>query len=349
MIKILHSADWHMDSPIQGRTPEQTALLQQNLLRLPQLITSAAVSQGCDLMVLSGDLFDGPSSPESISALRSALEEFGRPVFISPGNHDPLTAGSIWRTQVWPKNVHIFSAALECVELPGCRVYGAAFTGAENDGLLSDFRAEFADKPAIGVFHGDPTQANSPYSPITTEQVSNSGLDYLALGHIHKGDSFRAGKTLCAWPGCPMGRGFDELEEKGVLIVTVDESSTQARFLPLDTPRFYDWQCTGDPATALSRLLPAVGSYDFYRITLTGECTPPDLQALQQQFARFPNLTLRDRTVPPLDIWGKVDEDSLDGVYFSLLRKQLDQGTEAAELAARISRQILEGLEVELP
>lgn len=349
MIKILHSADWHMDSPIQGRTTEQTALLRQSLLRLPQLITAAAVTQGCDLMVLSGDLFDGPATPESVAALRSALEEFGRPVFIAPGNHDPLNAASVWHSQIWPKNVHIFSPALECVEMPHYRVYGAAFTTAESHSLLADFQIQPASKPAIGVFHGDPTQANSPYSPITAEQVSNSGLDYLALGHIHKGGSFRTGKTLCAWPGCPMGRGFDELDEKGVLIVTLDDSGAQSQFLPLHTPRFYDWECSGEPAEALGRLLPAVGNYDFYRITFTGECEPPNLEALQMQFSHFPNLILRDRTVPPLNVWETADRDSLEGVYFSLLRNQLEENRENAELAARISRQILEGLEVELP
>ena len=354
MIKILHSADWHLDSPIQGRTPEQTQLLQQNLLRLPQRIAAAALSQGCDLMVLSGDLFDGPASRESIHALRDALKEAAMPVFITPGNHDPLTAASPWLTESWPENIHIFKApVMESVALPelDCRVYGAGFTGSQAAGVLDGFHCDGSEKHRIGVFHGEPMQFSSPNGVISGELVKQTGLDYLALGHIHKGDSFRAGKTLCAWPGCPMGRGFDELGEKGVLIVTLDESSAQAQFLPLDDPRFYDWECVAgsDAAASLSRLLPAVGSYDFYRVTLTGESEALDLDALLRQFDRFPNLQLRDRTVPPLDIWGSAGADSLEGVYFAMLRQQLAERPEAAQLAARISRQILEGLEVTLP
>ena len=351
MIKILHSADWHMDSPIQGRTPEQSQLLRQALLRLPQQVAAVAMAQGCDMMLLAGDLFDGPASPESIAALRNALEEVRIPVFITPGNHDPLS--SVWREHAWPENVHIFtSSTMESVVPAGlnCRVYGASFAGTEAEGMLDGFRADHKEQYAIGILHGDPTQATSPYFPITADQVSSSNLDYLALGHIHKGDSFRAGKTLCAWPGCPMGRGFDELEEKGVLIVTLDDT-VQTRFLPLDTPRFYDWECDAahDAAAALSRILPAVGNTNFYRITLTGECEPPDLNALTKQFSHFPNLALRNRTVPPLDIWGSAGNDSLEGVYFDMLRRQLADQPEAVELAARISRQILEGLEVVLP
>ena len=351
MIKILHSADWHLDSPIQGRTPEQTQLLRQALLRLPPQVTAAAISQGCDLMLLAGDLFDGPASAESIAALRSALEEVRIPVFITPGNHDPLNA--LWREYSWPDNVHIFtSSTMESVVPEGlnCRIYGASFAGMEADGMLEGFRAECQEQYAIGILHGDPTQATSAYCPITANQVSNSNLDYLALGHIHKGDSFRAGKTLCAWPGCPMGRGFDELDEKGVLIVTLDDT-VEARFLPLDTPRFYDWQCnvSDDAGAAIKNMLPAAGNADFYRITLIGECDNINLDALTTEFSHFPNLILRDRTVAPLDVWGSAGEDSLEGVYFDILRRQLADQPETAELAARISRQILEGLEVVLP
>ena len=44
MIKFLHSADWHLDSPIQGRTEAQTALLKQALLRIPQQVALPLVT-----------------------------------------------------------------------------------------------------------------------------------------------------------------------------------------------------------------------------------------------------------------------------------------------------------------
>ena len=357
-MKLLHSADWHLDSPIQGRTEEQTALLKAALLQVPHQVCAAAKAEGCHLMLLAGDLFDGPASPESIKALRDALEEVAIPVFIAPGNHDFCSHDSVWRREVWPENVHLFlSGTMESVLLPAlsCRVYGAAFTAAASDGLLEDFRAETDARYTLGVLHGDPTQASSPYCPVTAGQIRDSGLDYLALGHIHKGGSVTEGKTLCAWPGCPMGRGFDEPEQKGVLVVSLDDSGCRSRFLPLDTPRFYDWTADAgpDPASTLGQLLPPVGNRDFYRVTLTGEWEAPDTEALRRAFCRFPNLTLRDRTEPPLDIWAHAGEDSLEGVYFGLLRQQLetaDENTrEAILLAARISRQILENREVKLP
>ena len=357
-MKILHSADWHLDSPIIGRTEARTALLKAALLEVPHKVIAAARAEGCDLILLAGDLFDGIATPESVKALKDALGEAGIPVCIVPGNHDFLSPTSPWLTELWPENVHIFTAPhWESISFPAldCRIYGAAFTGPESEGLLESFRAEQEEAFAIGILHGDPTVAASPYCPITVRQIEASNLDYLALGHIHKGNRITAGNTLCAWPGCPMGRGFDELESKGVLIVTLDATGCDARFLPLDTPRFFDLSCEAgsDAAASLSQLLPAVGNEDFYRVTFTGESEMLDMALLEKAFSQFPNLILRDRTEPPMDIWANVGEDSLEGVYFGLLQQQLEDADEDTRekilLAARISRRILENREVKLP
>ena len=59
-MKILHSADWHLCSPLQGRSEAQTQLLKAHLLQIPGKIAALCRAEGCDLMLLAGDLFDGP-------------------------------------------------------------------------------------------------------------------------------------------------------------------------------------------------------------------------------------------------------------------------------------------------
>lgn len=356
-MKILHSADWHLGSPLQGRTEAQAELLKDALLSVPDQITALCRQEQCDLMLLSGDLFDGECSADTVRAVQTALEDAGVPVFIAPGNHDYIGIDSPYNSDTWPENVYIFHQnRITSVPLPDldCRIYGAAFTSQDCDGILEGFTAAGKEKYQIGVFHGDPTQIGSPYCPITQPQVMTSGLIYLALGHIHKGGSFTAGDTLCAWPGCPAGRGFDELGEKGVYIVTLEEAA-EIRFVPLDSPRFFDRELTvtGTPEQTVAAALPPVGSNDFYRFTLTGESEKPDLPYLQARFSRFPNLELRDRTVLPTDPWASVGEDSFEGAYFTQLQSMLDGCDENTRrqilLAAKISRQILDGQEVVLP
>ena len=352
-LKILHSADWHLDSPFAGFSQEQRQFLKEEQRKIPGLIAQLCIREACDLMLLAGDIFDQEPTRETLDNLKRELENCGVPVLIAPGNHDFCSSGSVWLSEQWPENVFVFTGRLESVTIHGldCRIYGAAFRSMDCPALLENFRAQGDEKYRIAVLHGDPVQRNSPYNPITNAQVADSGLDYLALGHVHKAGAFRSGETLCAWPGCPMGRGWDETGEKGVCIVTLGEEP-QIQAVSLPVPKFYDpeTEVRGDAAAAVDAVLPAVPGKDFYRVTLTGS-GDADLQKLQKQFSGFHNLWLRDRTEPPIEIWEDTDQDTLEGIYFGMLRRAMEQDPENAErirLAAEISRKLLKGREVRL-
>ena len=57
--------------------------------------------------------------------------------------------------------------------------------------------------------------------------------------------------------------------------------------------------------------------------------------------------------MPPVDLWANAGEDTLEGIYFNLLRQAMEGQDEETcrkiALAARISRQLLLGQEVKLP
>lgn len=352
-LKILHSADWHLDSPFNGFSEKQRQFLKREQRKLSGKITDLCLREDCDMMLLAGDLFDGEPSRETVEIVKEELARCGVPVLIAPGNHDFYGANSLWQQETWPENVFIFTGDLESVIIQGlqCRIYGAAFQSMDCPGLLEDFRAQGDEKYRVAVLHGDPLQRNSPYNPITNTQVRGSGLNYLALGHVHKAGAFRSGATMCAWPGCPMGRGWDETGDKGVCIVNVDEE-VSVRAVSVQTVRFYDLtvDVEGNAEAAVEAVLPAASGDDFYRITLTGT-GDVDLQTLQKRFGGFPNLQLRDRTEPPVEVWAEADKDSLEGIYFGMLRKALAENPEQADeiqLAAEISRKLLRGREVRL-
>ncbi len=357
MIKILHSADWHLDAPMSGHTPEQGDILRSQLRKIPDKLAKIAAAEKCDFVLLSGDLFDGQSSQETVRIVQKALADMGVPVFISPGNHDFLSPDSPYQQDGWPENVYIFKQQkIEAVVLSelSCKIYGAGYSAMDCPALLKDFQASGEETWHIGILHGEADTSRGSYCPISKEQLRDSALSYLALGHIHKSGSVRAGETLCAWPGCPMGRGYDELGPKGVLLVTL-EQDVRTEFIPLDTPRFYDeYVEAGDnPQEAVAALLPSLSTDDFYRITLTGYSAEIDLKQLSAAFPQVPNLILRDETRPEMDLWSAVGEDSLEGMYFSLLQQATQSESRIlqakAQLAARISRQILDDQEVKLP
>ena len=355
-LKVLHSGDLHLDSPFSGFPEDQRQRLREAQKALPEELTRLCGAQKADLVLLAGDVFDGPYQKKTAALLADCLEDCGVPVFITPGNHDYDGLDSPWQRELWPENVHIFRGNLSYVDLDDldCRVYGGGYRSMDCPGLLEGFRAEPGPRYLLGVLHGDALNGKSPYCPVTAEQVAASGLQYLALGHTHKGGSFTAGATLCAWPGCPMGRGWDETGRKGMLLAELTDR-VKLHTLPVGLPAFLEEtvDISDGAAEALGRILPPVDSGDYYRVTLTGRGSL-DIPELRKQFSHLPFLELRDRTRAPLDPWALAGEDSLPGVCLGLLKERYEQAPNQEEgaqarLAAELVARLLEGEEVVLP
>lgn len=364
MIKFLHAADLHLDAAFAALPPEQAAQRRQEQRQLLAQMAQLCRSHGCQLLLLSGDLFDSETVYlDTLDALHSALAQCGAQVFIAPGNHDYICATSPYLTKKWPNNVHIFTRSepeAVLLEELNCVVYGAAFTAPSMPAMLPGFHVRPQERELVNlmVLHGDPQMQNSPYNPITRNQIALTGLDYLALGHIHKTSEIGStGRTHFAWPGSPMGRGFDETGVRGVFLGQVEPNHITIDFVPLPGRRYeiLEVAAGADPLAAIEAVLPEQTQQDIYRIILTGEAEPPELPALQRALEdRFYALQLRDRTVPPLDLWTRCGEDTLPGLYLQWLHDALDAcksdyERRCVELAARRGLQIMEGREVTLP
>ena len=361
MFRFVHAADFHLDSAFRALSPRQAAARRRESRELPQRLANYVNQNNIDLVLLSGDLLDSNAGyRETAEALRDALASMDVPVFIAPGNHDWYGTGSPYMTMDWPENVHIFSEeALTYVEIPALNavVYGAAFTGAERHSrVLEDFAAPTDGRTHIGVLHGEFGAADTRYGAISQQEAADSGLDYLALGHIHKrSEPVQCGKTTVAWPGCPEGRGFDELGEKGVYVGTVaDHGTVSLEFVPFARHRYQILQVDvtdREPREAVEAVLPEGTSRDLYRVILTGETGEDgvDAAALQTALAdRFYALEIRDATRPAEDLWARAEEDSLRGLFLRELREkykaaETDAERETVIRAVRFGLAALEG------
>lgn len=352
MVKILHAADFHLDSAFGALTSVQARERRGEMRELLDRIAQKANEEKVDIVLLAGDLFDGAALyRETAEALAASLGAIQGRVFISPGNHDPYVPGGAYAAVDWPENVTIFKyGMMESVELSdlNCVVYGAAFkNAAQTENLLRGFAAPEDGRIHVMVLHGDVTNTESDYNPIGKDDIAKSNLHYLALGHVHQFSGVqKAGKTFYAYPGCAEGRGFDELGEKGVLCGTVSEDGAEMRFVPMANRRYeiLTVDITGrDAALAMEEALGKDCEKNIYRVILTGETdeTGVDAAKLQEVFAsRCYHLEIRDRTRVGEDIWVRAEEDSLCGLFLKELRvkydaAETDQQREAVELAAR--------------
>lgn len=343
MLHILHAADFHLDAPFASLTTEQAAQRRSEQRSLLTRLAEVARSRRADLVLLSGDLLDGGAAyAETAAALSGALAETGCPVLIAPGNHDFWSPRGPYASLRWPENVHIFSAGhLTAAEFPqlNCAVWGAAFTARHrDDSPLENFRAPDDGRTHLAVLHGD-VGGKSRYGPISAEEIASSGLAYLAMGHVHAASGLQqSGGTSWAYPGCPEGRGFDELGEKGALWLAVEPDGVAAEFVPLALRRYeiLEVDVSDGPQAALRAALPRNAQNDSYRVLLTGESGVEglDLKPLRELAAPcFYSLDLRDRTRVRRDLWERAAEDTLTGLFLRGMRLRLAGAADPDEAA----------------
>ncbi len=347
-IKIMHCADIHIGAKRNA--------LQKSLKRRKEVLgtflraISFAKEKEVDLILISGDLFDSHSVEEDVlEEISSAFEGFSGRVFISPGNHDYYGANTFWEKWKLPQNVKVFKSANEVVEIPelNLKVFGGAFEGVyRKDHILSGFSAD--DRTInIAVIHGD-LGADSVYGPISSEDIKNSKMDYIALGHIHKRtEVLKEGNTFYAYPGCPEGQGFDELYEKGVYFGEIEKGKVKMEFIPLCRRRFIEEAV--DISSARSRgdvskiILSQIhekygeeGNEWFYKIILKGET---DMAFSSAQICADLEETLnfakvKNKTKAPLgNLRELAKENSLRGIF---VRKMLERESLGEDISGAV-------------
>ena len=328
-LKLLCSADWHLDSPFQALTAQQAAILRRRAREIPGQLAELARKEGADLLLLGGDLFDsGAPYLESARALEQAFADPELPVFIAPGNHDWCAPDSPWEYLVLPDHVHVFRKnRLERVSTPWADIYGGAFTAPESGPMLAGFTApRTPGKYNLLVLHGD-LGGDRRYDPVTEEDLARSGLDLAVLGHIHRPDGPRKrGGVWTCYPGCPMGRGFDECGPRGAMLVTLTETGCTGRLIELTDSRYesLDVPVTDrDPYEALAQAVQAARPGDICRFVLTGRAGQVPGAAALEALARERGLFaafLRSEVLPPAETGG----GTLRAALLELTRQRMD-------------------------
>lgn len=348
-MRILHAADLHLDSAFAALPAEKARQRRREIRELPDRLADLVKEEKVDLVLLPGDLFDGERVyPETLERLKDALKRMECPVFIAPGNHDPYIRSSPYAKDEWSENVHIFrSEELAGVELEtlNCTVYGAAFTDLHRfSEALAGFAAPRDGKIHLLCLHGAVDEPGSEYGNLSRQQIAGSGFDYLALGHIHRySGAQQYGSSTWAYCGCPEGRGFDEPDDRGVVVADVEKGSVKLRFAPLCRRRYRILRADVTdcaPFEAMEKVMPATAAEDICRVIFTGEMGEEgiDLGAIEADWSsRCYELQLRDETRPAEDLWQRAGEDSLRGLFLKELRQRYEAAADETERETIIS------------
>ncbi len=249
MFKFIHTADVHLDSPLnkldyyEGAPKDE---IRQASRRAFENLVQTAVSENVGFVLVAGDLFDGDWKDYNtglylVSQTRM-LSEAGIPVFIVAGNHD--AANKITKTLRLPPHVHLFpsgKATTVAMDKLGVAVHGQSFaTPAVKKDLSQSYPDPLPGYFNIGLLHTCATgrEGHEPYAPCSLEGLLGKGYDYWALGHVHRREVLSENPPI-VFPGNIQGRHVREIGAKGCLLVTIDDRDLpRFEFKPLDVIRW---------------------------------------------------------------------------------------------------------------
>lgn len=285
-VKVLHCADLHFDTPFKELSKEVSDTSKNELLEVFKNIIDLAIDENIEVLLIAGDVFDNLTvNKNTLFFISDQIRRIKNiKVFISPGNHDPYNEKSFYSMINWPENVYIFKGDMEFKEVKELNliVWGAGFRNSyENETLLRGINID-NDKINIMLLHGEITSSNSKneYNPIYINDIYNSNIDYIALGHRHKFSGIlKEGMTTYAYSGCPQGRGFDEEGEKGVIIGEVYKGGTNLEFFPVYKRKYVTKEIyitgTNNYDEVVFKVLSDLSDEEihknFYKIILKGE------------------------------------------------------------------------------
>jgi len=227
-ITFLLTADWQI-----GMRPrfldERSAEYHRIRLDAAQRAIAYAKVRRVDFVLLAGDTFDHPLVPDAlIEEVVQILAAAELPVYVLPGNHDPLRPGEVWDRAEWrnaPPNVHLCRTTDE-IELPGgavlCPCPLTQKRSAEDPTQSIRRRTPGDERIRIGLAHGSLDRLGGKENfPIASDRVERAGLDFLALGDWH-GLTIQ-GRT--AFPGTHETTSFADREPGNVLFVTLESGA----------------------------------------------------------------------------------------------------------------------------
>ncbi len=351
-IKILHTADIHIGAAESFLGADADARRFETLITFEKII-DLAITEKVDLIAIAGDLFDSNTVEERfITAVFEKIKTAAPiKVIFAAGNHDPLNADSPFLNRSLPENLYVLGINDECITFDdiGAKVYGRSFEHSYLQGEES--LSIKADENYINILvqHGElKSDLNSDYNAITPKFVKNSGMDYIALGHVHKRTEIgKLDGTSFAYCGCPEGQGFDELDQKGVYIGEIGKKYCDLKFTPvskrLHIEEKVDVRSLKDSSeissTILMQLENAYGENfrdNLYKIELTGEISE-DTEIITAEILSRLNgelyfVKLKNRTEYLIDYEALSKEPTLKGIFVKKMLKKAELATEEEKL-----------------
>jgi DNA repair exonuclease SbcCD nuclease subunit len=240
-VRFLHTSDWQLGMTRAFLSQEAAARFSQARIDAITRLGELAEEHGAAFIVVAGDVFESNLlSRQTVLRTLDAIKTLPVPIFLLPGNHDPLDAASIFSTSEFTSvGEHIIvirdTTPIPVPGLTGVEVVGAPWRTKHPS---FDLCAELVNgmEPAKGVLriavgHGQvntlsPDTSRPEIIDLATAEaaISEGRIHYLALGDRHSVTNIDDQSRIW-YSGAPVATDFDEVDPNKALLVELDGAS----------------------------------------------------------------------------------------------------------------------------
>jgi DNA repair exonuclease SbcCD nuclease subunit len=255
-MRFIHSGDWQigMRAVHAGAAAEAVRAAR---LTTAERVCELAADEAVDFLVLAGDTFeDNAVDRELVERVAGLLGRAVCPVYVLPGNHDPIQPGCVWEHRAWlsAPNVTILSDASP-IEVPGGILLPCPLRvrRCQDDPTAWIIPGETSGTIRVVVAHGNAGYADGVMAeegfPIPLDAPARTSADYVALGHWHSTVLFRnGGAARMAYSGTPEPTRSGEADSGNVLVIRIAEAGAVPEIRTAKTAQLR-WRQIGIGAT----------------------------------------------------------------------------------------------------
>lgn len=242
-MKFIHCADLHLQSKIESLPSKISFERKEEILKTFEKLCDYAVSNNVKAVIIAGDMFDANRvTLKTQKRIYYAISKCANVDFLClTGNHDKDVFDSF---VALPRNLYFFNDEWTKFNYKNVCISGIKLTKANS--MLASETLELNEHDVnIVVLHGQTANYNLSHEEelVSLPKFRNKFIDYLALGHIHSYSSDRLDQRgVYAYSGCLDARGFDELGQKGFVMLDVEDNEIKHEFIPFSSRIFYEFE-----------------------------------------------------------------------------------------------------------
>jgi DNA repair exonuclease SbcCD nuclease subunit len=281
VIRFLHTSDWQLGMTRYFLTEGAQERYSQSRFDAIRTMGRIAKDEKCHFILVCGDAFESNQvDRKTVARALEALKDVSVPVYMLPGNHDPLNAASVYHSSTFierkPSQVQVIENASPIKISEGVELVGAPWLSKRpvanpiEDAINA--LAPVSGVTRICMAHGvvdlltPDRETTGVISVAALERaISSEKIHFVALGDRHSLTKVGGGDRIW-YSGTPEATDFRETQSGYAHIVEIGESSVITKRIQIGQWRFIERERvdlnTTDDMEALRKSLEEIENKD---------------------------------------------------------------------------------------